>query len=105
MQHKMWEIVEEEAYKTNCKDRAVGCVIYDTMAQDIVGKGHNQHIDTECDCDTTKTAIHAEAAAIANIHSKRLKAHLIAFVNHKPCCKCVSLLDEVVSEVRYRSQK
>ena len=101
----LWELLDEEAAKTNCKDRQVACLIYDTMTKEVVSIGHNKHIDSECDCDTTKTAIHAEMMCLANMKKPRLKGQLIAMVNHKPCCSCASALDKIVSEVRYRSQK
>jgi len=103
MEH-IWDMLQDEANKTNCRDRAVACLIYDTMNKKIVSIGHNKHIDSECDCDTTKTAVHAEMMAIANMQQRILRGQLIAFINHRPCSDCASALDKIVKEVRYRSQ-
>ncbi len=102
---ELWDLLETEASLTNCKDREVACIIYDIINKEIIGIGHNQHIDSECDCATTKTGLHAEQAAIASMQTTRLKGQLIALINYKPCCNCASSLDKIVKEVRYRSQK
>ena len=103
MEH-IWDMLEEEAQKTNCKKRAVACIIYDTNNKEIVGIGHNHHIDGICDCSTTRTAIHAEQMAVKS-KVRRLRGQCIAFINHAPCNNCAKVLDNIVHEVRYRSQK
>ena len=100
---EIWELLEEEAKLTNCKKREVACVIYDTTNQEIVGMGHNHHVDGICDCKTTRTAIHAEQMARGNM-KPRLRGQCIAFINHAPCSNCAKVLDSIVHEVRYRSQ-
>lgn len=101
----LWQQLTEEAQKTNCKKRQVACIIYDTMNKEIVGIGHNHHPDNICDCTTTSTALHAEQMAIKNMTSKRLRGQLIALINHAPCSNCAKVLNRVVAEVRYRTQK
>ena len=101
----IWAIAHNVSKISNCKDRQVGCVIFNKNTQLVVGIGYNTHPDGICDCDTTKTAQHAEVMAIKNLEGENLKEDLIAYVSHKPCCGCASELDAVVFEVRYRSQK
>ena len=106
MEH-IWEELTAEAGKSNCDKREVACIIYDTFAKQIVGRGHNHHKDGVCDCKTTKTAIHAEQAAVDNmlyLQRKRLRSQLMAFITRPPCENCKRVLDRYVSEVRYRSQ-
>lgn len=99
----IWELVDVVASKTNCKKRAVGCIIYNHEIKEIVGIGYNSH-EHECDCKNKKTALHAEMHAIASIQKSEVKENLIAYINHKPCDNCHKALKEVVHEVRYRFQ-
>lgn len=101
----LWKQVNDVAQKTNCKDRAVGCVIYNVKLNKIVGYGHNKHLNGVCDCHSTKTAQHAEVSAINSMEQTYDRKDLIAFVDHQPCFNCASALETVVNEVRYRSQK
>ena len=101
----LWVLVYLQAEETNCKDRQVGCVIYNTKLNEIVGKGINTHPDGVCDCSTTKTAIHAEVNAVNSMQETFDRKDLIAFISHAPCCNCTQVLSTTVSEVRYRSQK
>jgi len=104
MEKLLWETIAKLASKTNCKKRAVGCVIYNTVSKQIVGKGYNVHPDGGCDCNTTKTAIHAEVSALNSMKIQYPRENLIAFVGHQPCFNCGVALETVVKEVRYRSQ-
>ena len=100
---EIWEMLDEEAQETNCEKRQVACIIYDKDNKEIVGIGHNRHLDGICDCKTTRTAVHAEQMARKHM-KKRLRGQCIAFINHAPCNNCAKVLDSVVKEVRYRSQ-
>jgi len=106
MEH-IWDMLQDEANKTNCKKRSVACIIYDITNKEVVSSGHNYHPDGECDCESTRTAIHAEQHAVGTMlmKGKRLKGQLIAFINHAPCSNCAKVLNTYVSEVRYRPQK
>lgn len=103
MEH-LWELLDQEQEYTNCDKRKVACLIYDVINKEVIGIGHNHHPDGECDCKTTSTALHAEQMAVKNM-KKRLRGQCIAFINHAPCNNCAKVLDRVVYEVRYRSQK
>lgn len=106
LENEIWEAVYRISNLTNCKDRKVGCIIYNTQMEMIVARGWNYHHNGSCDCDTTKTATHAEDMAITNIDPKyNNREDLILFVSHAPCKNCKSLIETRVKEVRYRSQK
>ena len=103
----LWGLLNAEAKKTNCNKRRVGCVIYNTITEKIVGAGHNSHKDGICDCSTTKTAVHAEIQAIEDIDVTDInfsRDQCVALVNHRPCDSCNKELSKVVYEVRYRYQ-
>ena len=101
----LWNVVHKIGRLTNCEERAVGCIIYDKVNDVIVGKGFNKHLDDRCDCETTKTAIHAEIYAINSMTQDYNKDDLVAYINHKPCVNCKSALDKVVSEIKFKDQK
>ncbi len=102
---ELWDLLDNEASKTTCTKRSVGCLIYDTINKEIIGIGHNYHKDGNCDCTTTRTPVHAEQAAVLSMKSKRLKSQLIALINCDPCENCKKVLNKVVSEVRYKTTK
>jgi len=104
-EEQLWEHVAELAKKTNCKKRAVGAIVFNKKLDLIVGQGYNFHPDGICDCDSTRTAIHAEDMAIQQVAKSHDREDLIVFVNHAPCANCKSLIETRVKEVRYRSQK
>ena len=105
----LWQLLDAEANKTNCKKRKVGCVIYNTSTEKVVGAGYNYHENGICDCiPGPSTAKHAEIVAIDNIDvtdANFNKDECIALVNRKPCDNCNKALNKVVYEIRYRSQK
>lgn len=105
LEETIWDLVYELGTQTNCKDREVGCVIYNTKLQEVVGKGWNIHLDDKCDCDSAKTAQHAEVTAIHDMLGPFNRQDLILFVSHAPCTACASTVNSIVKEVRYRSQK
>ena len=100
----LWGLVNALGKHSECLDKKVGCIIYNTKTNEVAARGWNMHLDGVCDCDTTKTAQHAEITAIHDLYLPTVKEDLIAFINHKPCLACSKALDEYVSEVRYRSQ-
>ncbi len=100
----LWELVNTLAKNSSCKKRNVGAVVYNTKLDKVVGRGFNKHMNGICDCLTTKTAIHAEEAALKSIVGKYDRKDLVMFISHAPCANCKSLVETVVKEVRYRSQ-
>ena len=103
----IWEVVTRMAKFSNCKKRQVGAVIYNTKYNRIVGRGINSHEDGICDCNTTRTAHHAETQALANMKERDLKfdrKDLVLYVNHHLCVACASALETEVYEIRFRSQ-
>ena len=88
----------EEAAKSPCKRRKVGCIIAKPHGDDdytILSEGYNYHPDGEsCELDDGKTdpkVIHAEVAAVLNMPlntSDAFRSTCIAFVTHPPCENC-----------------
>ena len=105
IEEDIWKCVERLSALSNCKDRQVGCIIYNTKLNEIVSRGWNTHTDSNCDCSTTKTAVHAENMAITSLPQPYDREDLVLFVNHAPCSNCKSLIETRVNEVRYKSQK
>jgi len=109
LEETLWSLVDALSKRTNCKKRAVGCIIYNTKLQEVVAKGWNIHLDGVCDCLNTEgkkgTAQHAEITALHDMLGPYKREDLILFVNHAPCANCKSEIETVVHEVRYRSQK
>ena len=97
----LWNLAKAIGEKTNCKKRSVGCVIFDEVTGDVEAVGHNVHENGKCDCSTTKTALHAEIEALANLPKDVESTNLIAMVTHRPCDQCNAALAERVKEVRY----
>lgn len=97
---RLWKIIEEIASNSNCKKRHVGAAITD-KAGDIVASGFNNHEHSECDCGDkgTGNAIHAEIMAVNNIPVQRREEELYAYVNHKPCERCMTILSSICKEV------
>ena len=100
----IWELVDALAKQSQCSKRQVGCVIYNTKLDEIVGKGFNMHLNGVCDCHSTKTATHAEVIALNDILKPSKREDLVLFVSHAPCKACKSVIEKEVYEVRYRSQ-
>jgi len=95
----LWHIVQNVAKSSNCKKRHVGCVILDEN-DTIVSTGYNWHVNGICDCADKSTALHAEEVAVANIPDVfKNDDSLVAYINHKPCDKCRSLLEEHTSGI------
>ena len=96
----IWDRVIEIAKDSNCKKRNVGCVITSEEGQ-YISHGYNYHIDGKCDCiPGPGTAVHAEVDAINNIPVyDRTRDDLVAYISHKPCDKCMSLLNAICKEV------
>ena len=92
--NQIWRFVDSIAEQSNCKKRHVGCIIVDDHGT-LISSGFNEHLDGVCDCETTKTAVHAEINAINNIPVYHRGEDLYAYVNHEPCDKCASLLKVV----------
>jgi deoxycytidylate deaminase len=100
----IWGVIDALGSFTNCEKRRVGCVIYNVKTGRIVGKGWNVHLNGICDCHTKKTAQHAEISAILDMTEEYDAKDLVAYVSHKPCANCASVLKDAVLEVRYRHQ-
>jgi len=100
-EEQIWQLVETLAATSNCDKRHVGCLILDEN-DTIASAGYNWHEDGECDCASGNgTAIHAEDMAVRKLPDvfKYDSATLTAFVNHKPCDECQSLLAEYCESV------
>ncbi len=96
----IWKQVQEVAKESNCKKRHVGCVI--TTADGMyISHGYNYHEDGICDCFSKEgsTAVHAEIMAINNIPIYNRGDTLHAYINHKPCDRCYSIMDSVCKEI------
>ncbi len=99
-QNNIWNNALQIASASNCKKRHVACIIVDGNGT-MVSTGYNWHEDGVCDCDTTKTAVHAEIMAINNIPEELRETKLYAYITHKPCERCQSLLDAICDDTRY----
>jgi len=94
-EQEIWTIVQNVAASSNCKKRNVGCIIMDEN-DTIVSTGYNWHEDGVCDCiPGPGSALHAEDMAVHSIPDVfKRESNLKAYINHKPCDKCISLLEE-----------
>lgn len=85
----------EMAKQSLCKKRQVGACITDPHGL-IIGQGFNHNpTDEECeDCDgnTLSDVVHAEVAAIKNMHS--INSAAIIYVTHEPCENCTRAIME-----------
>ena len=96
---KIWFIAAQVAQQINCKKRAVGCVITDADFN-ILSTGFNTHPDGICDCNSTKTARHAEIAALKAIPAMSKPRH--AFITHRPCRNCIKALTNAGLEIHIK---
>ncbi len=96
----IWKIAVKIAESSNCEKRHVACIIVDDNGT-MVSTGYNWHEDGVCDCDTTKTAVHAEINAINDIPEDKRSDRLYAYITHKPCDRCESLLRTICQDIRY----
>ena len=88
------------AKTSNCLKRHVGCIIVNDNGT-MIATGYNWHEDGICDCDTTKTATHAEIMAVNNIPEELRNTRMYAYITHKPCDRCQSILDAVCEDTRW----
>ena len=94
----IWDSVQRVSESSNCEKRHVGCIIVNGLGE-LVAAGYNYHHNDVCDCDTTKSAEHAEIMAVNNIPIEKREETLYAYVNHKPCERCNSILTSICKEV------
>jgi len=101
-EEEKWQLVQGIADQTNCEKRKVGCLILDEHDA-IVSTGYNYHMDRSCDCiPGPGSAIHAEHMATIGIPSAYKDTYLVAYINHKPCDKCVAMLEEAKVAIVYK---
>ena len=98
--NKIWENAMQIAEQSNCLKRHVACIIVDQNGT-MISTGYNFHEDGICDCETTKTALHAEIMAVNNIPEEKRNINLYAYITHRPCERCQSILDAVCQNTRY----
>ena len=101
----LWQLVTALEGNSECLDKQVACLIYNTSTDEVLGRGWNIHLDGVCDCDTTKTAQHAEQTCYNDLYLPVNRNNLVAYVSHKPCSNCENLLKEVCKTIEYIDQK
>lgn len=105
-QHKKYEqMARDEAKKSNCNKRQVGCIIVNELGN-VVGRGYNG--SPECNCNAPRSnkeafcpeqVIHAEAMAIEDAfyadidYVKYLTGPMTLYVTQPPCNKCLALIE------------
>ncbi len=97
----VWDKIKDVAKNSNCKKRNVGCIIVTEDGQ-LVAAGYNWHEDGVCDCATNKTALHAEIMAVNNIPVHMREENLYAYITHKPCDRCESILRKICTNVEWK---
>jgi len=101
-EEEKWQMVQGIAEQTNCEKRKVGCLILDEH-DTIVSTGYNFHMNFDCDCiPGPSTAAHAEDMAVVGIPAAYKDTYLVAYVNHKPCDRCVARLEEAKVAIVYK---
>ncbi len=96
----VWKKILDVAKNSNCEKRKVGCIIVNEYGELIAG-GYNWHENGSCDCATTKSAVHAEIMAVNNIPIEKREENLYAYITHKPCERCASILNKICQAVEW----
>lgn len=116
-QHKKYEqLARDEAKKSKCKERQVGCIIVN-KAGGVIGRGYNYH--NHCACNTPDAAFepiagcpngvtHAEAMTIedafyaedAQDTSYWEDRTVTMYVTQPPCNECLKLIENAPATIK-----
>ena len=99
MQTKKYEqMAFDEAKKSKCTKRQVGCTIVNDQGG-VIGSGHNHSLTCTCSAGNgcTRDVVHAEAMAITDafaVHTIPLDEPLTLYVTQPPCNNCLRLIND-----------
>ncbi len=102
---KLEQLAHDQAKKSPCKQRKVGCIIWRESDDAIIGQGYN-FPESDCDCldghniaHCPSDVVHAEIAALNNINVTHLFPNdiLYLFVTQPPCNNCISAIQAFMS--------